>query len=216
MDTTEAADGRLGIGLRRYAAAKFSGVLRVDGQPGGAIHLVDGGISACQTSGAPSLEVILLRSGRVTESDWNAAFTEAAKAERPMTAELVERGLLGAGELEALLRIALADAMFALTGGRVDGWTETPAADYLLPLDPAARSGWLLAEATRRRQVLAAFPAPPGERRRPHLASRTRRCRPAACSARPGRDPRPRRRPAHPSRPGVRPRSGAVRDDAAS
>ena len=160
MDTTEAADGGLGIGLRRYAADRFSGVLRVDGQPGGAIHLVDGGISACQTSGAPSLEVILLRSGRVTESDWNAAFTEAAKAERPMTAELVERGLLGAGEVEALLRIALADAMFALTGGRVDGWTETPAADYLLPLDPAARAGWLLAEATRRRQVLAALPAP--------------------------------------------------------
>jgi hypothetical protein len=160
MDTTEAADGRLGVGLRQYAAARFSGVLRVDGQPGGAIHLVDGGISACQTSGAPSLEVILLRSGRVAESDWNAAFTEAAIAERPMAAELVERGLLGAGEVEALLRIALADAMFALTGGRVDGWTETPAADYLLALDPAARAGWLLAEAARRRQVLASFPAP--------------------------------------------------------
>ena len=135
-------------------------MLRVDGQPGGAIHLVDGGISACQTSGAPSLEVILLRSGRVAESDWNAAFTEAAIAERPMTAELVERGLLGAGEVEALLRVALADAMFALTCGRVDGWTETLAADYLLPLDPAARAGWLLAEATRRRHVLASFPAP--------------------------------------------------------
>jgi hypothetical protein len=160
MDTTGAADGRFGAELRQYAAARFSGVLRVDGQPGGAIHLVDGGISACQTSGAPSLEVILLRSGRVAESDWNAAFTEAAIAERPMTAELVERGLLGAGEVEALLRVALADAMFALACGRVDSWTATPAADYLLPLDPAARAGWLLAEATRRRQVLASFPAP--------------------------------------------------------
>ena len=160
METTEAADGRLGVGLRQYAAARFSGVLRVDGQPGGAIYLVDGGISACQTSGAPSLEVILLRSGRVAESDWNTAFTEAAIAERPMTAELVERGLLGAGEVEALLRIALADAMFALTCGHVDSWTETPAADNLLPLDPAARAGWLLAEASRRRQMLASFPAP--------------------------------------------------------
>jgi hypothetical protein len=160
MDTTGAADGGLGVALRQYAATRFSGVLRVDGQPGGAIHLVDGGISACQTSGAPSLEVILLRSGRVAESDWEAAFTEAAIAERPMTAELVERGLLGAGEVEALLRIALADAMFALTCGRVDSWTETPTADCLLPLDPAARAGWLLGEATRRRQVLASFPAP--------------------------------------------------------
>ena len=161
MGTTGAADGGLGAGLRQYAAARFSGVLRVDGHPGGAIHLVDGGISACQTSGAPSLEVILLRSGRVAESDWNAAFTEAAIAERPMTAELVERGLLGAGEVEALLRIALADAMFALTCGRVDSWTEISAADTLLPLDPAAKAGWLLAEAARRGQVLARSPRRP-------------------------------------------------------
>jgi hypothetical protein len=153
-------DGRLDGRLRDYAAARFSGLLRVDGRPGGAIHLVDGGISACQTSGAPSLEVILLRSARVAEADWNAAFAQSAIAGRPMTAELVERGLLGAGEVEALLRIALADAVFALTSGRVDSVTEAPAADCLLPLDPAARAGWLLAEAARRRQVLSAFPAP--------------------------------------------------------
>lgn len=214
MDATGAADGGLTAGLRQYATARFSGVLRVDGQPGGAIHLVDGGISACQTSGAPSLEVILLRSGRVAESDWNAAFTEAAIAERPMTAELVERGLLGAGEVEALLRVALADAMFALTCGRVDSWTETLAADYLLPLDPAARAGWLLAEATRRRHVLASFPAP--------LMSAADRIAVAHAAVPPGRVlghgqddvPGAGRRTAHPSRPGIRPRSGALRDDA--
>jgi hypothetical protein len=161
MGATVADDGRLGDSLREYAAAKFSGLVRVEGQPGGAIHLVDGGISACQTSGAPSLEVILLRSGRIAEADWNAAFAQSAIADRPMTVELVERGLLGAGELEALLRIALADAVFALAGGRVDRVTEAPAANCLLPLDPAARAGWLLAEASRRRQALSAFPAPP-------------------------------------------------------
>jgi hypothetical protein len=153
-------DGRLDGRLRDYAAARFSGLLRVDGQPGGVIHLVDGAISGCQTSGAPSLEVILLRSGRVAETDWNAAFAQSAIADRPMTVELVERGLLGAGEVEALLRIALADAVFALTSGRFDSVTEAPAADCLLPLDPAARAGWLLAEAARRRQVLSAFAAP--------------------------------------------------------
>jgi hypothetical protein len=31
---------------------------------------------------------------------------------------------------------------------------------YLLPLRPAARPGWLLAEATRRGRVLASFPGP--------------------------------------------------------
>jgi hypothetical protein len=160
-DTIEAVEDRLGAALRHYAAVRFTGLLRVDGQPGGVIHLVDGGISGCQTSGAPSLEVILLRSGRVAESDWSAAFAQAAIADRPLTAELVERGLVGAGEVEALLRVALADALFALTSGRVDGVTEAPAADCPLPLDPAARAGWLLAEAARRRQVLASFPAPP-------------------------------------------------------
>jgi hypothetical protein len=77
-----------------------------------------------------------------------------------MMAELVERHLLGAGEAEALLRTALADAMFALVSGRIDGWAEAPAAEYLLPLTPAVGSGWLLNEAIRRRQALAAFPAP--------------------------------------------------------
>lgn len=160
MEMTGYVDGKLADVLREYDAARFSGVLRVDGQPGGTVHLTDGRISACETSGAPSLEVILLRSRTVSEADWDAAFTAAAVGEREMTAELVDRELLGAGEVEALLRIALADAMFALVSGRVDGWTEAPAADCLLPLAPAARSGWLLAETARRGQVLASFPGP--------------------------------------------------------
>jgi hypothetical protein len=48
--------------------------------------------------------------------------------DRPLPAVLVERELLGAGEAEALLRTALADATFAVVGGRVDGWAEAPAA----------------------------------------------------------------------------------------
>ena len=160
MGTAGFADSKLADALRQYAADKFSGDLQVDGQPGGTIYLTDGRISACETSGAPSLEVILLRSRRVSETDWDAAFTAAAVNERPMTTELIDRHLLGAGEVEALLRIALADAVFALVSGQVDGWTEAPPADCLLPLTPAARSGWLLAEATRRGQVLASFPEP--------------------------------------------------------
>lgn len=150
-------DGKLADALKQYAAARFSGVLQVDGRPGGTIFLTDGGVCACETSGAPSLEVILLRSRRISEPDWDAAFAAAAVAGRQIPDELIQRGLLGAGEAEALLRIALADAMFALVSGRVDGWSEKPPADCLLPLVPAARSGWLLAEATRRNQVLGAF-----------------------------------------------------------
>jgi len=160
MGHTDLADGKLADVLWEYAVAKFSGVLRVDGQPGGVIHLADGRICACETPGAPSLEVILLRSRRVAESDWDAAFAAAAVGGRQLTAELVARKLLGAGEVEALLRIALADAMFALASGQVNGWSEEPPADCPLPLAPAAKSGWLLAEATRRVRVLASFPEP--------------------------------------------------------
>jgi hypothetical protein len=142
----------------RCATDKFCGELRVEGQPGGTIYLANGGIAACATPGAPGPEVILLRSRRLSESAWDTAFTAAAVADRQMTAELVLRGLMGAGELEALLRTTLADTMFAIVNGEIGAWrTEAPAAGYLLPLVPPARPGWLLAEATRRGQVLASF-----------------------------------------------------------
>jgi hypothetical protein len=160
MEATDPVDDKLGDALRQYAADNFSGVLQVDGRPGGTIYFSSGRISACETSGAPSLEVILLRSRRIAEADWDAAFTAAAVGERQITAELVGRELIQAGELEALLRIALADAMFALLSGQVNGWLKAPPADCLLPLTPSAQSGWLIAEATRRAQVLAAFPGP--------------------------------------------------------
>ncbi len=167
MQTTGPADDWLTDVLRDRAAAKFTGALRVDGQPGGMIFFADGRISACATSGAPSAEVILLRSGRLAVSDWEAAFTAAAVNGHEMTAELITRELLGAGELEAVLRTALADAMFAVASGRIDGWTEAPAAECLLPLAPPVGSGWLLNEAIRRSQVLASSPAPvPGARDR--------------------------------------------------
>jgi hypothetical protein len=160
MGMTDPGNAQLGDALRRHAAAGHSAVLRVAGRPGGTIYLTDGQIAGCETPGAPSLEVILLHSGRVTESDWNAAFTAAAVLDRPLPAVLVERELLGAGEAEALLRTALADAVFAVVTGRVDGWAEAPAAPCALPLSPAAQAGWLLGEATRRSQVLASIPGP--------------------------------------------------------
>jgi hypothetical protein len=157
MDT----DGQLDEALKKCSATKFTGVLRVAGEPGGTMYLVGGGIAACETPGAPSLEVILLRSRVISEEDWDAAFAASATVGRPMTTELVDRGLLGAGELEALQRIAIADCVFALVNGTIDSSsTEELPVDCLLPLEPAARPGWLLAEATRRAQVLASLPGP--------------------------------------------------------
>ena len=144
------------------SGAAFSGVLNVIGAPGGTIHLADGGITAIDTPWSPSAEVILLRTGAVLEGDWEAAFAAAAVARGHMRTELVSRGLLGTGELEALLRTTVADGMFAIVTGFVDSCRtgESPL-DHALPLEPAASADWLMPEALRRARVLAAFPGPP-------------------------------------------------------
>jgi hypothetical protein len=147
--------GPLRDALAGCAVSKLSGMLLVTGDPGGVIHLADGAIAAVQTPGAPSAEVILLRSQRVSEAAWDAAFTAAASNGRPMGAELVAAAAIGAGELEALLRIALADAMFALASGQVDRCEARPGpVDFLLPLEPGAEADALLSETARRMRVL--------------------------------------------------------------
>lgn len=125
---------------------RLSGVLRVTGEPGGLIHLTDGNVTAIETAGAPGPDLILVRSGRIPEASWAGAFTSAAAGGR-MASELIERGLIGEGELEAVLRISLADAMFAVAGGRVDETAvEHATTPSLLPLEQPAAPGWLLFE----------------------------------------------------------------------
>jgi hypothetical protein len=158
--TIQGPSGLLRESLTNCASAGVSGVLQVTGAPGGTIHLAEGTVAAIQTPGAPSPEVILLRSHQVTEAKWDAAFAAAAAAGGPMCAELVKRSILGFGELEALLRTALADAMFVLASGSVEECQVDPGSvDYLLPLEPGAEAELLLAEAARRMKVLAALPS---------------------------------------------------------
>jgi hypothetical protein len=152
--------GQLEQTLVSFARLRASGLLRVTGEPGGAVYLEDGRITAISTPGAPDPEVILLRSGRVPEAGWSAVYAAAASDGR-MAAELVKRDLVGAGELEAVLRTALADALFALLAGRVEECRlEQAVTPALLPLEPAAAAEWLLAEAARRLDVLAGLASP--------------------------------------------------------
>ena len=83
-----------------------------------------------------------------------------------MGAELIRREMIGAGELEWLLRTALADGMFALADGSVEEYRAEPGpVDFVLPLQPGAEPDSLLAEASRRIRVLAALPARNGRDR---------------------------------------------------
>ncbi len=142
------------------AADSLTGALRLTGEPGGAIYFANGAITAIDTPGAPGPEVILLRSGRVGEQSWAAAFAAGAAGGR-MGAELHTRGLVGSGELEALLRVVLADGMFVLASGHTEACEVDKApTDHLLPLSPAADPRWLLSEAARRMRALKALPTP--------------------------------------------------------
>ena len=153
--------GPLREALTICAASRTSGVLRITGDPGGTIHLANGLVTAIETSGAPGPEVLLLRSRRITEEGWDAAFSTAAAAGHPVSAELLARKLIGAGELEALLRIALADAMFVLARGTVEEYRAEPGpADSGLALEPGVEADGLLAEATRRIRVIASLSLP--------------------------------------------------------
>ena len=157
----DASVGPLREALTVCAVSGTSGVLRITGDPGGTIHLADGLVTAIETAGTPSPEVLLLRSGRVTIAAWETAFAAAA-AGRAMSAELITRKAVGTGELEALLLTALADAMFVLAGGTVEEYRAEPGPpDALLALEPGAEAEGLLAEASRRIRVLASLPFPP-------------------------------------------------------
>jgi hypothetical protein len=156
----DAAVTLLGQALLDCAVGRQSGALRVCGEPGGTVHVVDGGVAGIDTPGAPGPDVVLLRSGRVPEPGWQDAFTVAA-ADGRMGAELVRRGLIGSGQLEVVLRAALADSVFALMSGQVDECRmESAAVACLLPLDPPADPAWLLSEGSRRLRVLASMPNP--------------------------------------------------------
>jgi hypothetical protein len=155
-----ASIGQLREAFAICVAAGMSGVLHVTGDPGGAVLFNGGRVIAIATPGAPSPEVLMLRSKRVPESEWNAVFTAAAATGASMSAELVTRQLMGAGELEALLRLALADAIFVMASGMVEEYrAQQGLPDSELALEPGAEAAWLLAEAWRRIRVLAGGPS---------------------------------------------------------
>ena len=162
----DASVGPLREALMICAVSGTSGVLRITGDPGGTIHLAAGLVTAIETAGAPSPEVLLLRSGRVSASAWDAASAATAAGGRAMDAELIGRQLVGTGELEALLLTALSDAMFALAGGTIEEYRAEPGPPgHLLALAPGAEADGLLAEASRRIKIVASSPFPALHRR---------------------------------------------------
>ncbi|MEU5596892.1 hypothetical protein [Streptomyces sp. NPDC020298] len=103
---------------------KRSCTVVLSGAPGGVVHLRDGLVVGMETPGAPGVEVLLLKSGRLTEEEWAAVRTTGADDEH-LARELVARGLLGGAELEVFVLGALFDAAFALALTRPESWEVT-------------------------------------------------------------------------------------------
>ncbi|MGW3121211.1 MarR family transcriptional regulator [Streptomyces sp. NPDC001107] len=138
----------------------WTGVLRVSGAPGGALHLRDGLVVAAESPGAPGPETLLLRSGRVDGEQWAALVREARGARWP-AAGLIARGYTGAAQLRVVCVMALQDAAFAILAGRVDGCER--AEDGVEPTAPVAEGeppARLLEDAARKLAALAALPRP--------------------------------------------------------
>ncbi|MGW0836344.1 hypothetical protein [Streptomyces prunicolor] len=128
----------------------------VTGTPGGSIHVRDGLVVAMETPGAPGVEGLLLRSGRIGEPEWSAVRASDTSHEH-LAAELVDRGLVGAGELEVISLSALFDAAFALSLAVPDSWEVADPVPTLYR-NAGVTPERLLGEVSRRINLLAGEP----------------------------------------------------------
>ncbi|MFJ1791060.1 hypothetical protein [Kitasatospora griseola] len=149
--------------------SRFTGSVLVSGTPGGTIRLEQGLITAIETPGAPAVETLLLKSGRIGGAQWAAAEAAAGSASpggRPadLGAVLVAQGAIGAAELETVCAAAVFDGAFALALGRPGSWQ---AAEADLPariaLRPGVEPGRLSEETARRVALLTRLGSPPRE-----------------------------------------------------
>ncbi|MFJ4787796.1 hypothetical protein [Streptomyces sp. NPDC088794] len=128
----------------------------VAGAPGGSIHVRDGLVVAMETPGAPSVEGLLLRSGRISEETWSSV-RAADTTHEHLAAELVHRGFVGAGELEVVSLSALFDAAFALSLATPDSWEVTDPVPTLYR-NAGVTPERILGEVSRRIDLLAGEP----------------------------------------------------------
>ncbi|MFJ4851426.1 MULTISPECIES: MarR family transcriptional regulator [unclassified Streptomyces] len=163
MPTRNAAHDLLGRALARCRDEGVSGVLRVQGSPGGAFHLLGGAVVAVESPGSPGVGTLLLRSGRIDEAEWGAAHDAAATGAWPGVA-FAGAGRLGNAEFQVIHMMAAQDAVFAVLAGRLENCVLDPVRPEgpVPALVPAVGRGVepeeLLVEAGRRIAALAALP----------------------------------------------------------
>ncbi len=139
---------RLRRWLARAAAEGTTGVLRVAGGPGGVLQFRDGLVLVAQSPGAPGVQALLIRTGRVSDDDWarDGGVDHAASAAH-----------IGAAHRQVLQFMANQDALFAVLIGSIDACAmelDPSVSPANQGQDPAA----LLAAAFRKLDALALLP----------------------------------------------------------
>jgi hypothetical protein len=143
--------------LSGLSAEKRSCAVVVTGTPGGVIHVRDGRVVAMHTPGAPGVEAVLLKSGRLTEEAWTAVRATDTTHEH-LAERLVSQQLIGERELEVVSLAALFDAAFALSLSTAEGWEVGGPVPILFAGD-GVEPDRLVSETTRRFAKLAEDPA---------------------------------------------------------
>lgn len=127
-------------------AAGATGTLHVLGNPGGRIHLRDGGIICAESAGSPGPDALLLRTGRISESEWNATGA---------------RGNIGQTELHVVAMMATHDAAFAIVAGDIEDCLFTPQTlDVPVAMSATIDPVRLLQETSRRITSVLAMKCP--------------------------------------------------------
>jgi hypothetical protein len=139
--------------LRQAAGAHGSGTMHVSGDPGGVVYLTGGEVSYIDTPAAPGLDVLVVRSGRVGEQDWLAAFT-AGQVTHEVGNALVAHGLLGRRELEVFTLSAVFDASLCVLPMTSGSYHFRPGTRHWLGAIRPVGVDMLMREVARRQAML--------------------------------------------------------------
>ncbi len=99
--------------LTELGTAGSTGVLHIDGSPGGSLFLVEGRISHAETPACPGVGQRLVSSGRLAVAAWESAY-RAGHRDGTVGARLVDDGHLAPGELVCRALAAICDAAHVL------------------------------------------------------------------------------------------------------
>ncbi|WP_086819832.1 hypothetical protein [Allokutzneria sp. NRRL B-24872] len=150
-----AAFDALAHALLRCEQDRVTGTVNLVGAPGAVVHLRRGAVIAVRSPGAPGAEVLLVRSGRISEADW----TRARRAGPEHPSRVLAHGGVGATELRTVTMMAAHDGAFAAVTGTVeDCFVDDRPTDPPLPVTNGIDLAWLFEQTSRRLKALAALP----------------------------------------------------------